>query len=64
MGGQKAYIAAAGLVFTALVVIHLARIAFEGSGPLHDPFFVGSTLIALAAALWAAILLVRGSRQP
>jgi hypothetical protein len=63
MRGQRAFIAAAGLVFAALAVIHMARIVFEGSGPLHDPFFVGATLIALAGALWAALLLLRASRK-
>ena len=62
MRGQKAFIAAAGLIFAALVAIHVARIAFEGSGPVHNPFFAATTLIALAGAIWAAVLLLRVSR--
>ena len=59
MTGGRAFIAVAALLFTLLVVIHVARIAYEGTGPLHDPFFVGATLVAFAAAIWAAWLLTR-----
>jgi hypothetical protein len=62
MRGQRAFIASAGVVFAALFVIHVARIVVEGAGPMHDPFFLGATLVALAAAIWAAALLLRGSR--
>jgi hypothetical protein len=57
--GQRAYIATAGTIFAAIFIIHVARIAFEGSGPLRDPFFVGATIVALAAAIWSVVLLRR-----
>jgi hypothetical protein len=57
--GQRAYVATAGLIFAAMFVVHVARIASEGSGPLRDPFFVGATIVALAAAVWSAVLLGR-----
>jgi hypothetical protein len=56
----RAFVAISGLIFALLFTIHVARIAFEGSGPLHDPFFVGVTLVALAAAIWSAFLLLKG----
>ena len=59
MRGQRAYIAIAGLIFAAIFVTHVARIAFEGSGPLHDPFFVSATIVALGAAIWSFVLLKR-----
>lgn len=49
----------AGLIFAAIFVIHGARIAFEGPGALHDPFFVSSTIVALGAAIWSFVLLKR-----
>jgi hypothetical protein len=61
MASSRSFIAIAGLIFGFLVVVHVARIAFEGTGPLHDPFFVGITLVALAAAIWSAMLLRKGS---
>jgi hypothetical protein len=62
MKGQRAYIATAGLIFAAIFLIHVARIAFEGSGPLHDPFFVGATIVALAAAIWSVVLMAAPKR--
>ncbi len=59
MQGQRAYIAIAGLIFAAIFLIHVARIAIEGSGPLRDPFFTGATIVALAAAIWSFVLLKR-----
>ena len=59
MRGQRAYITTAGLIFAAIFVIHVARIAFEGWSPLHDPFFVCATIVALAAAIWSFVLLKR-----
>lgn len=61
MQGQRAFTAVAGLLFASLVVIHVARIVFEGTGPLRNPFFIGITLIALGLASWSAILLFRRS---
>jgi hypothetical protein len=62
MTGSRAFIAVAGLLFTLLVVIHVARVVYEGTGPLHDPFFVGATIVAFVAAIWAVVLLARRPR--
>jgi hypothetical protein len=59
MTGNRAFIAVAGLLFGLLFLVHVARIFFEGAGPLHDPFFVGATLIAFAATIWAVVLLTK-----
>ncbi len=59
MRSQRIFIAVAGLLFAALFAVHVARIVFEGPTPLHDPFFVGITLIALGVAGWSAFLLVK-----
>lgn len=62
MPGQRAFIAAAGLIFAAIFAVHVARIIFEGPGPLHDPSFIGATLVALAAAIWSIVLLLKNRR--
>jgi hypothetical protein len=62
MAGSRAFVAISGLIFALLFAVHVARVAFEGAGPLHDPFFVGVTLVALAAAIWSALLLLKGRR--
>ena len=62
MQGQRAFTTVAGLLFASLFVVHVLRILSEGTGPLHNPFFVGITLIALGLAIWSAVLLFR--RKP
>lgn len=50
---MRAYVVTTGIVFALLVIVHLARIAAEGLGPVRDPFFVISTLLAAGLCGWA-----------
>jgi hypothetical protein len=50
---MRTYVVTTGIVFALLVCAHLARIALEGVHVLGDPFFLISTLIALALCGWA-----------
>jgi|SoimicMinimDraft_17_1059745.scaffolds.fasta_scaffold1149037_1 hypothetical protein len=52
---MRAYVVTSGLLFLALPVAHVARLVAEGWGPLHEPVFVISTLLALGMAVWAAV---------
>ena len=55
---MKAYIVTTGIVFALLVIVHLLRIAAEGLGPVKDPFFVISTLVAAGLCGWALRILL------
>jgi hypothetical protein len=55
----RAYVAASGLVFLAVVGAHVARLIAEGTGPLHEPIFIVATLLALGLAGWALVSLRR-----
>jgi len=59
--GSRPFIATAGGIFGLIFIIHVARIAFEGTGALYDTFFIGATVVALAAAIWAVVLLRKPS---
>jgi hypothetical protein len=50
---MRAYIVTSGTIFGLLVVVHIWRIAVEGLSVASDPWFVGSTLIALGLCGWA-----------
>ena len=58
---MRAYLATSGLIFLAVALAHAARLIAEGMGPLQEPIFVVSSLLALAMAVWAASTL-RSSR--
>ena len=60
---MRVYIAVTGLAFAVIVVIHIARVAAEGTGLLSNPFFVLPTLAAAGLALWAAWLLKPRSKS-
>jgi hypothetical protein len=49
---MKTFVAAAGTVFAVLVLVHVWRIAEEGSGVVN-PFFIGVTVIAALFSVWA-----------
>ena len=53
---MRAYVLASGLMFLVLALAHVARFVAEGSGPLHNPLFVASSLLGLGMALWAAVI--------
>ena len=59
---MRCYVAATGIVFVLIFAAHIARLFAEGSGLLREPFFIGTSLAALALAVWALVLLVRPSR--
>jgi hypothetical protein len=61
---MKAYFVITGLVFLALVVAHVLRVVQERH-LIMDPWFIGSTLVSLALAVWAFRLLrAQGSQPP
>lgn len=49
---MKAFVAAAGIVFALLVIVHVWRVALEGQG-VANPFFIGVTVIAAGFSVWA-----------
>lgn len=59
---MRAYLLTSGLIFLVAALTYGARLIAEGIGPLQEPIFVVSSLLALAMAVWAARTL-RSSRQ-
>ena len=55
---MRAYIATTGIVFGLLTATHIWR-AFIERHLLADAFFVVATVIAVALAIWAILLLRR-----
>jgi cell shape-determining protein MreD len=54
---MRSYVITTGLVFLAVVLVHVARVAFEGMHVLHDPAFIVTTVLAIALVAWAWRLL-------
>jgi hypothetical protein len=52
---MRAYVIVSGLVFLVLFLIHGARLVAEGTGPLHEPDFIATSLVSLGLALGAAM---------
>jgi hypothetical protein len=52
---MRAYVLTSGLIFLAVALAHAARLLAEGFGPLQQPIFTLSSVLALAMALWAAV---------
>jgi hypothetical protein len=50
---MRRYLVVSGGLFALLVLIHAARFVVEGPGTLRDPFFLASTIVAAALAVWA-----------
>jgi hypothetical protein len=59
---MRAYIGITGLVFALIFAMHVARILAEGSGLLHEPIMIVTSVLALGLSLWALVLLARGPR--
>ena len=57
---MRAYVRVTGAVFALLVVAHLWRLT-EERHLARDPFFLGTTLVALSLSAWAMIALRRAS---
>jgi len=60
---MKAYVAATGIVFGLLVVIHLWRAIVEGVHLFGDPWYAATTLVAALLFGWA-IRVWRALRTP
>jgi len=58
----RCYVAVTGVVFGLIFAAHVARLWAEGAWLLREPFFIGTSLAALALSGWAAVLWVRGQR--
>lgn len=50
---MRAYVLTTGVIFTGLALAHVARLLAEGSGPLTEPVFFVTTLLAIVMAVWA-----------
>ena len=50
---MKAYVVTTGILFAAIVGVHIERIFAEGPRFAKDPFFVVMTLLAAALCVWA-----------
>jgi hypothetical protein len=58
---MRAYVITSGLLFGLVFLAHIARVVLEGQATLRDPFFVGSSLLALGMVAWCAVI-VRGGK--
>jgi hypothetical protein len=56
---MRIYVLVTGIIFALLAVMHVARAVSEGPQLFADPFFIGTTLIALGVFVWAMLLLRR-----
>lgn len=59
---MRTYVGISGLIFALIFAAHVARVYAEGSGLLHEPFIIVSSLLALGLSLWALVLLTRSQR--
>ena len=50
---MRAYVITTGIVFGLIVLAHIARGIAEGLALLKEPFFILTTLVAVALTLWA-----------
>ena len=56
---MRAYVITTGLVFFAMVLVHVARVVFEGMHVLRDPAFIITSALAIGLVAWAWRLLRR-----
>jgi uncharacterized protein (DUF2062 family) len=56
---MRAYVITTAIVFSLLVLAHIARIFAEGLQVAWDPFFALSTVLAAGLCVWALRLLKR-----
>jgi hypothetical protein len=54
---MRRYVITTGLVFFAMLLLHVARVVFEGLHVLRDPAFIVTTVLAIALVVWAWRLL-------
>jgi hypothetical protein len=50
---MRAYVITTGVVFGLIILAHIARVIAEGPGLLKNPFYILSSLLAVALCLWA-----------
>jgi hypothetical protein len=60
---MKVYVTTTGVVFGAVVLAHIARLAAEGLHVARDPFFVLATVVPAALSVWACRLLWKAVRE-
>ena len=60
---MRAYVLISGVIFAAIAIAHLARIAVESAALAGDFHFILLTVLAVGLALWAARLLWNGRRR-
>lgn len=59
---MKAYLIVTGVIFAAIVALHIAKAVAEGPSTAKNPLFILLTALAAAMSLWAWRLLWRTSR--
>lgn len=59
---MRTYVGITGLIFALMFAAHVARIYVEGSGLLHEPLIVVTSVLSLGLSIWALVLLTRGPR--
>ena len=57
---MRAYVVTTGILYVALFLAHMARLAAEGMTPLRSPMFVVTSLGALAMIVWSVRALKAG----
>jgi len=50
---MRAYVLTSGIIFALLAVAHVLRVAAEGTRLAMEPFFILTTLAAIAMSAWA-----------
>jgi hypothetical protein len=50
---MRAYVLTSGIIFALLAVAHVLRVAAEGAHLAMEPFFILTTLAAIAMSVWA-----------
>jgi hypothetical protein len=63
-GTVRAYVFVTGIVFGLILAAHGARVVVEGFHTLQDPWFIVTSLAALALLVWASRLLWRRTPAP
>lgn len=58
---MRIYVGITGAVFGLITILHIFRVAAEGTGVLH-PFFVIMTAIAAAISVWSVVVFRKMSR--
>lgn len=54
---MRIYVLITGLIYGIITVLHAWRVIQEGTGKLHDPWFLGFTILSVVMALWAWLIL-------